>query len=232
MKRGRGPGSISSRCATLRASRSVTTARRSTPSGRGPPDSGSLAEMSGGTGAEDPPARVEVSGGQGVQVGEHGTQHNKYIETYIETQVIQQPLAPAAGQMAGPRLPGSVPQVWNIAPRNPNFTGRVPDLDGLAQALTAGPAVTVHSVRGMGGVGKTQLATEYAHAHAADYDLVWWIAADVPAAIPDQFMALAAQLGLDPVADPERLRAQVHDRLRSVPGWLLIFDNADAVAGI
>jgi len=188
--------------------------------------------MSGGTGAEDPPARVEVSGGQGVQVGEHGTQHNKYIETYIETQVIQQPLAPAVGQMAGPRLPGSVPQVWNIAPRNPNFTGRVPDLDGLAQALTAGPAVTVHSVRGMGGVGKTQLATEYAHAHAADYDLVWWIAADVPAAIPDQFIALATRLGLGPAVDPGELRAQVHDRLRSTPGWLLIFDNADAVEDI
>ena len=129
------------------------------------------------------------------------------------------------------RFPGAMPQVWgkDVPPRNPNFTGRGSDLDGLAQALRA---VTVHSVRGMGGVGKTQLAAEYAHAHAADYDLVWWIAAEVPAALPDQFAALAAQLGLDPVADPGRLRAQVHDRLRSVPGWLLIFDNANAVADI
>jgi hypothetical protein len=61
---------------------------------------------------------------------------------------------------------------------------------------------------------------------------VWWIAAEVPAALPGQFAALAAQLGLDPVADPGRLQAQVHDRLRSVPGWLLIFDNANAVADI
>ena len=36
----------------------------------------------------------------------------------------------------------------------------------------------VHSVRGMGGVGKTQLATEFVHAHAADYDLVYWITAE------------------------------------------------------
>ena len=82
-------------------------------------------------------------------------------------------------------------------------------------ALAAGSAVTVQSVHGMGGVGKTQLATEYAYAHASDYDLVWWIAAEEPAAIPDQFAALAARLGLDPIADPEALRAQVHDQLRA-----------------
>ena len=84
----------------------------------------------------------------------------------------------------------------------------------------------------MGGVGKTQLATEFAYAHAADYDLVYWIAAEEPASIPDQFTALAAQLGLDPAPDPEGLQAQVHDQLRSVPGWLLVFDNADAVEDI
>ena len=130
------------------------------------------------------------------------------------------------------RFPGALPQVWKVPAQNPNFTGRDPDLDKLARALAAGSAVTVHSVRGMGGVGKTQLATEYAHAHATDYDLVWWVAAEEPASIPDQFTALAARLGLDPAADPEALQALVHDRLRSVPGWLLIFDNADRAADI
>ena len=86
-------------------------------------------------------------------------------------------------------------------------------------------------MHGMGGVGKTQLATEYAYAHASDYDLVWWIAAEEPASIPDQFAALAGRLGLDPAADPEALRGLVHDELRGVPGWLLIFDNADEADG-
>ena len=40
-------------------------------------------------------------------------------------------------------------------------------------------------------MGKTQLATEFAYAHAGDYDLVYWIAAEEPATIPDQFTALA-----------------------------------------
>jgi hypothetical protein len=130
------------------------------------------------------------------------------------------------------RFPGALPQLWKVPARNPNFTGRDPDLDTLARALAAGSAVTVHSVRGLGGVGKTQLATEYAHAHASDYDLVWWVAAEEPASIPDQFTALAVRLGLDPAADPEALQALVHDRLRDVPGWLLIFDNADRAADI
>ena len=97
------------------------------------------------------------------------------------------------------RFPGALPQVWKVPARNPNFTGRGPELDGAGAGAGGRVAVTVQSVHGMGGVGKTQLATEYAYAHAGDYDLVWWIAAEEPASIPDQFAALAARLGLDPV---------------------------------
>jgi hypothetical protein len=84
----------------------------------------------------------------------------------------------------------------------------------------------------MGGIGKTQLAIEFAHARVGDYDLAYWIAAEEAATIPDQFTDLATRLGLDPAPDPEALQAQVHDRLRAVPGWLLVFDNADTVDDI
>jgi len=131
-----------------------------------------------------------------------------------------------------PRFPGALPRIFKVPARNPNFTGRGPDLEQMARDLAAGSAVTVQAVRGMGGVGKTQLAVEYAHTHATDYDLVWQIAAEEPASIPDQFTALAARLGLEPAADPEVLRDQVHDALRAVRGWLLIFDNADEVGDI
>ena len=131
-----------------------------------------------------------------------------------------------------PRFPGALPQVWKVPARNPHFTGRGPDLAAMARELASGSTFTVHSVHGMGGVGKTQLAAEYAYAHATDYDLVWWIAAEEPASIPDQIADLATRLGLGSPADPEVLRGQVHDQLRSVPGWLLIFDNADAVEDI
>jgi tetratricopeptide (TPR) repeat protein len=131
-----------------------------------------------------------------------------------------------------PHFPGALPRIRKIPAANPRFTGRGPELGQLAGDLAAGSRVMVQSVHGMGGVGKTQLATEYAHAHLRDYDLVWWIAAEEPAAIPDQFTALAARLGLEPATEPDALAAQVHDRLATVAGWLLIFDNADTVASI
>jgi TIR domain/NB-ARC domain len=138
------------------------------------------------------------------------------------------PLFPGGGRAIGrkPLFPDALPGVWSAPARNPNFTGREDDLAALAAALAAGATVTVQAVAGMGGVGKTQLATQFAYDHAADYDLVYWLAAEESAALPDQFAVLAADLGLEPVPDPDGLQAQVHRQLREVAGWLLIFDNA------
>ena len=142
-----------------------------------------------------------------------------------------EPAFPGRAITREPRFPGTTPQVWNVPARNPNFTGRSDELTALAGGLAGGSPVTVQSVHGMGGVGKTQLAVEYAYAHAASYDLVWWIAAEVPTAIPDQFAALAARFGLE-AADPAALRGLVHEELRRVPGWLLIFDNAGTTTDV
>ena len=144
------------------------------------------------------------------------------------------PAFPGAGRaMPRPaRFPGALPAVWKVGAHNPNFTGRDADLAAIARNLSAGSTVTVHSVHGLGGVGKTQLAIEFAYAHAVDYEVVWTIASEDPATIPDQFAALARKLGLTPVADSDELRDQIHDALRGASGWLLIFDNADSVADI
>ncbi len=137
------------------------------------------------------------------------------------------PLARAGLKEA--RFPGAPPRVWNVPARNPHFTGRGDALQALQQGLASAATVTVQSVHGMGGIGKTQLAIEYAHRHAGEYAAVWWIAAEEPALVPGQFATLAARLGRQPEPDPKALRELVQEALRQVPGWLLVFDNADSV---
>jgi len=127
------------------------------------------------------------------------------------------------------RFPGGLPTIWRVPARNPNFKGRTDDLQRLERAFVAGSSVAVRSIHGLGGVGKTQLATEYVHLKARSYDLVWWVDAEKSATIPDQFARLAEQLGLEPAGEPETLQAQVHDALRRVAGWLLVFDNAHEI---
>lgn len=125
------------------------------------------------------------------------------------------------------RFPGAMPTVWKVAAPNANFTGRDTELAEIEAALSSGGTLTVHSLHGLGGIGKTQLAIEYAHTRAGNYDLVWSVAAEEPATIPDQFAKLARQLGAEPAGDPDDLRDQVHGLLTGVAGWLLIFDNAN-----
>src|SRR3954463_14079505 len=132
-----------------------------------------------------------------------------------------------------PGFAGSLPAVGKVPPRNPRFTGRDGMLTELRRRLGAGEAtLTVQALYGLGGIGKTQLATEYAHRFAADYDLVWWIDAEQPVLIPEQLAALAARLELPPgptvVDTVERLLAALRRRSR----WLLVFDNAERSADI
>ncbi len=132
-----------------------------------------------------------------------------------------------------PGFAGTLPGVWKAPPRNPRFTGRDGMLTELRRRLRAGEGtLAVQALYGLGGVGKTQLAIEYAHRFAADYDLIWWIDAEQPVLIGNQLAAMAARLELPPgptVADTvERLLAELRVRNR----WLLVFDNAEHPQGI
>jgi hypothetical protein len=127
-----------------------------------------------------------------------------------------------------PQLPGTLPQIWNIPARNPAFTGREDVLLAICEGLLAGGAFAVQALHGMGGIGKTQLAVEYAHRFASTYSLAWWINADQAALIGDQFAALGIALGCVPdEADTEAARPAVLARLRHQGQWLLVFDGAE-----
>lgn len=127
-----------------------------------------------------------------------------------------------------------IPQVWGkVPPQNKNFTGRTDLLarlrGGLANQVTA---VVPHALHGLGGVGKTQMAVEYAYRYRSDYDLVWWIPADQPVLVRSSLASLAQHLGLPSasVSGVEDAANAVLDALRRgepYTDWLLIFDNAD-----
>ena len=132
----------------------------------------------------------------------------------------------------GPRYPGSVPRIWNVGPRNATFTGRNSVLENLRSQLTSkGSAVVLPvALHGLGGVGKTQVALEYAHRFKADYDLVWWINAEVAGFINESLSDLATRLGVRVGESlPDAARESLETlRLGRAPyqRWLLIYDNA------
>lgn len=134
-----------------------------------------------------------------------------------------------------PRFPGALPSIWNIPHRrNPNFTGREELLPSLHASLNCGDyAALTQAMHGLGGVGKTQAAIEYAYRYAGEYDAVMWVPAEDSAVLASHFAGLANVIGLqvDP-ADQSAAHTAVHRWLRENSRWLLIFDNAEAVNDI
>ncbi|MGC0314453.1 FxSxx-COOH system tetratricopeptide repeat protein [Kitasatospora acidiphila] len=133
---------------------------------------------------------------------------------------------PTGGEPA--RHPGALPEVLDVPARNTAFTGRDGELEALREGFTGGGR-TVQVVTGLGGVGKTQTAAEYAHRFRAGYDLIWWIAAQQVEYLAPQLAALAPWLGLetgDDSADTAgRVLAALH-RGEPYRRWLLVLDNA------
>jgi tetratricopeptide (TPR) repeat protein len=132
-----------------------------------------------------------------------------------------------------PTFPGALPAVWNIPfPRNPYFTGREDILRRLADSLRAGETVGIsqpQAVHGLGGVGKTRLALEYAYRYYQDYEAVLWTRADTQEALISGFVTFATllQLPVKEECDQLKIIQAVKDWLMNHKGWLLILDNAD-----
>jgi len=158
---------------------------------------------------------------------------------------VSEPASNLESEFFPDREPGKRPVACLIPySRNLNFQDRDPSVDDLRKALREEGSALVQAVHGQGGVGKTQLASEYVY-HTAidgtDYDVAWWLDCGLtdddrsphptgePPALAAGYVALAAKLPLpDSVKnadDPQEIIDAVRDWLEMHDGWLLVFDN-------
>jgi tetratricopeptide (TPR) repeat protein/transcriptional regulator with XRE-family HTH domain len=122
---------------------------------------------------------------------------------------------------------------WGIPlRRNPFFTGREAVLENIHAYLvpdqTRGP-IRPCAIHGLGGMGKTQTALEYAYRYMFSYSALLWIAAETHESIIASLLYIADLLQLPGRGEADQLRTiiAVHRWLSSHKEWLLICDNVE-----
>jgi tetratricopeptide (TPR) repeat protein len=141
------------------------------------------------------------------------------------------PDATGAEERSTVPFPRGRPATTSVQPRNGAFTGRAAILEEIRDRLcTEGTQVRSLLLHGLAGVGKTQIAIEYAHRFEPGYDVVWWIPAEQPGVTRAALARLTRALGLperdDQPADTATLLAALGPGTPTRPR-LLVFDNVD-----
>ena len=124
-----------------------------------------------------------------------------------------------------------------VPPRIPVFTGRVEELERLDailikdNAAAVGQTIGLAAVQGLGGVGKTALAIEYAYRFRRLYEGVCWCPAETRVGLLSSLAGLLVLLGVPAAeeADVEKAAKAALRRLAEQRApWLLIYDNVSS----
>lgn len=120
---------------------------------------------------------------------------------------------------------------WNVPPHNDFFTGREEVLIHLYEQLHIGHSTAItQAISGLGGIGKTQIAIEYAHRHyRKEYHYIFWMRAENQEELTASYLDIAHLLNL-PQKDAQNQRIVINavkQWLQNHSSWLLIFDNVE-----
>jgi tetratricopeptide (TPR) repeat protein len=121
-----------------------------------------------------------------------------------------------------------------VPPRIPVFTGRAEELERLDAILMKDqPAAVTQSVgraavQGLGGIGKTSLAIEYAYRFRGLYAGVWWCPAETRTGLLSALATLAVHLKAataEEVDVEKAAKAALRRLAEQRATWLLVYDN-------
>lgn len=149
------------------------------------------------------------------------------MQQQIENLSIQHSLMPEPEELA------SFPLKMLPCPHNMNFCGRRDELAKIDRYLKweGNASLRTFSIYGRRGIGKTEIALEYAHKNISRFDAIFWIECESTLSLRQSFdnMAMKLQIpGADNKGHHEENQQNVQKWLKQTKKrWLMIFDNAD-----